>query len=190
MKLILGSASKWRRQILKEAGYEFTVMKPDIDEKAIRDKDPAKLVLLLAKAKVEVLLPKIHEPALLITTDQVVVCDNEIFEKPSSPEEARYYMRKYKKHPAKTYTAIVITNTKTRQQASGVDVAEVYFKRIPGKVIDELISQGDIFHCAGGFQIEGLDGGLNPYIKKVIGDINSIKGLPMKLLRKILKTIL
>jgi septum formation protein len=186
MKLILGSASKWRKQILAAAGYIFSVMDPNIDEKTIRHADPEQLVLMLAKAKAEALLPKIHGAALLITTDQVVVCNGEIFEKPANSAEARYYMGCYNKYPAFTYTAIVVTNTETKHQVSEVDIAKVYFKPIPDEVIEELISHGEIFHCAGGFQIEGESGELNDYIKKVEGDVDSVKGLPLKLLRKIL----
>ncbi len=43
--------------------------------------DPKELVLLLAKAKAAALLPKIKEPALLITSDQVVRCHQRILEK-------------------------------------------------------------------------------------------------------------
>lgn len=185
MKLILGSSSKWRRQILAAAGLEFTVMAPDFDEKSIRDPNPEKLVLALAKAKAEVLLPQIAEPACLITTDQVVVCNNEIFEKPVDANEAKRYMQSYNHYPAQTYTAVVVTNTVVGEQVSGVDIATVYFNQIPEEVMDSLIAKGEIFHCAGGFQIEGLNGQLNPYIKKVEGEVDSVKGLPMKLLKKL-----
>lgn len=189
MKLILGSASKWRKQILEEAGYQFSVMTADIDEKAIRDPDPEKLVLKLAKAKAEILLAKVNEPALLITADQIVVCNGEIFEKPINAQEARYYLQSYNKYPAQTYTAIVVTNTKTQQQVAIVDIATVYFNQIPEETIKELISKGDIFHCAGGFQIEGFKGELNPYVKKVKGDIDSVKGLPITLLKKLINSV-
>ena len=88
---------------------------PNFDEKSIRDPDPEKLVLTLAKAKAEVLLPQIIEPACLITTDQVVVCNNEIFEKPANADEAKYYMQSYNNYSAQTYTAVVVTNTVTRK---------------------------------------------------------------------------
>ena len=40
LNYILGSASKSRQELLREAGYEFSVMTAGIDEKAIRDDDP------------------------------------------------------------------------------------------------------------------------------------------------------
>lgn len=189
MKLILGSASKWRRQILKQSDYVFETMSPDIDEKKIRHEDPCKLALAIAHAKADALLPKISEPAILITTDQVVVCHDEIFEKPSSEVDVRKFLSSYQKHPAATVTAIVVTDTATGKREDGVDVVNVEFNPIPGNVIDHMISEGEIFSCAGGFQIEDEFGELNPYIKKIDGEVDSVKGLPMTLLKNLLAKI-
>lgn len=189
MKLILGSASRWRRQILKEAGFEFAVMAADIDEKKIRHAEPEVLALEIAKAKATALLPKIQEPALLITTDQIVVCNGEVFEKPCDPDEARRFMHCYNAHPALTVTAVVVTNCETGEQVSGVDVVKVEFHTIPETEMERLIADKEIFFCAGGFQVEGLGGELNKYIKHVDGDVDSVKGLPMRLLKRLLNEI-
>jgi len=70
MKIILGSKSKGRKQILQNLGYDFVVMDPNIDEKSIRDSDPKKLVTLLAKAKAAALLP-VYPPFLVPTESRV-----------------------------------------------------------------------------------------------------------------------
>ena len=184
--MILGSASKWRRQILKKEGYHFSTMSPDIDEKSIRYEDPSQLVLAIAHAKADALLPRISEPATLITSDQVVFCHGEVFEKPSSEVEVRKFLSSYQKHQAATVTAIVVTDTITRKREEGVDMVNVDFSPIPKNVIDHMINEGEIFHCAGGFQIEDEFGELNPYIKKIDGAIDSVKGLPMILLKELL----
>jgi septum formation protein len=189
MKLILGSSSKWRQQVLKKAGYKFSVMHPDIDEKKIRHKDPRKLALAIANTKADNLLPQITDPAVLITTDQVVVCNNKIYEKPESADEARKFMHCYNKHSAKTVTALVVVNTKTGKRVAGVDIVNIYFNPIPESVIEELIAEGEIFTCAGGFQVEAKDGNLSPYIKFIDGAIDSVKGIPLKLLKKLIKRV-
>jgi septum formation protein len=56
MKIILGSSSPWRKEVLKSMGFDFKVLSPDIDEKAIRDVDPTQLTLQIARAKTEALL--------------------------------------------------------------------------------------------------------------------------------------
>lgn len=189
MQLILGSSSKWRKQVLEQAGYKFKVMSPDIDEKAIRHDDPEQLALAIANAKADALISQIHEPALLITVDQVVVCNDKIYEKPVSPEEAREFMHSYAHFPASTVTAVVVVNTETGKRVDAVDIATVYFYPIPEVAMEELIEQGDIFSCAGGFQIEYGDGKIVPYVKKVEGAVDSVKGLPMRLLGHLLTQV-
>ena len=54
--VILGTSSKWRRMVLDELcsvvqGLSYSVLKADIDEKALRDPNPEKLVSMLARAK-------------------------------------------------------------------------------------------------------------------------------------------
>ncbi len=72
---------------MESMGYDFEVMASDIDEKKIRFDDPKKMTLALAVAKAENLLAKIKEPAILITTDLVVICSNKIREKPENAEQ-------------------------------------------------------------------------------------------------------
>ena len=58
-QIILGSSSRWRKDILEKMGYEFTCMSPDIDEKAIRHEDPKEMTLMIARAKGKALLDKV-----------------------------------------------------------------------------------------------------------------------------------
>jgi septum formation protein len=87
MCIILGSQSQGRRELRAAMGDAFAVMPPHIDERAIRSEPPGALTLALAHAKADALLPQIHEPALLITSDQVVVWQGKIREKPQHAEE-------------------------------------------------------------------------------------------------------
>lgn len=188
MKLILGSGSKWRKIILEKAGYDFDVMTADIDEKAFRSENYEELPLIIARAKAEALLPKISEPSILITSDQVVVCDGELWEKPKDEEEARKFMKAYSEgRVGQTNTAVVIINMKNGKRAEGVDIARAYFKEIPSEIIDEYINDGDAFLCAGGFTIDHPL--LIPYIGRIEGEKDSIEGLPMKLVEKLLSEV-
>ena len=119
MKIILGSQSKGRRSVLESMGYEFEVMSSDIDEKAIRFDDPSVLTLALANAKADALLARIHEPAILITADQVVAWNGTIREKAKDENEAREYLRSYAAHPAETVAAVVVVNTATKKRQEG-----------------------------------------------------------------------
>jgi septum formation protein len=166
-------------------GYAFAVMPAHIDERAIRSEDPGALTLALAHAKADALLPHIHEPALLITSDQVVVWQGKIREKPEHAEEARAFLRGYGEGPAETVTAVVVTNTATGVRQQGVDRATVWFRRIPEGVIDQVIAREEVFAHAGGFSI--TDPLLEAYIERVDGTAESVIGLPAALTRQLLR---
>ncbi len=187
MQVILGSQSKGRRSVLESMGYSFTTMSPDIDEKAIRFEDPEKLTLTLAHAKADSLLPKIQTPSILITSDQVVVCNREIREKPESEEEARKFLISYVQHPAETVTAVIVVNTENNKRLEGVDRAKVWFQPIPDDVIGALIKKGTVFLLAGGFTIE--DPQLEKYIMRIEGERESIIGLPKALTERLIREI-
>ena len=92
MKLILGSSSQFRRAVMDELGFEYEVMAPEIDEKAIRIDDPDALVLAIAHAKADALVGAVEGEALIITSDQVVVWNGQIREKPQDREEAKRFI--------------------------------------------------------------------------------------------------
>ena len=83
------------RRSTPELGLAFEVVKPGIDEKAIRYADARELVLALGKAKAAALLQGERaaafreERAFLLTADQVVVCGDTILEKPENEEESK-----------------------------------------------------------------------------------------------------
>lgn len=169
-------------------GYQFEVMPSDIDEKQIRLENPTELTLALARAKTAVLLPKIKEAAILITSDQVVSWNGTLREKPENEAQAREYLRRAAEHPSETITAVVVTNTATGKQAEGVDIAKVYFSDIPKETIDKLIKEGHIFHQAGGFSID--DPLVKDFVKLIEGEPESIIGLPKKLTERLMREVI
>lgn len=189
MKIILGSQSENRRQVLKDAGYEFEVMVSDIDERAIRHDDFYELPLLLARAKAEALLPKIKEPALLITADQVVVWNNKLREKPRDVAEARHYLLTFSEseHPAECVNGIVVTNTGTGKSLAERETSKVYFGKIPQETIERLLKEGIVLQKAGGFDIKNPI--LKPFISDIEGTLESALGLPMDIVERCMKEL-
>lgn len=193
LPVVLGTSSKYRIALFKEnfSDIPFSTMSPSIDERAITagytdraTADPSTLTLAIAHAKADALLQEIETPSLLITSDQVVVCNNRIREKPSNETECREYLQSYVTHPLQTVSATVITNTATNTRHSGVDIAEQAFTSMPESIIDQLISKGDVLYCAGGITVE--DPILAPVLGERKGSLNSIMGLPVTLVKRLL----
>ena len=107
MTLILGTSSQFRRKFFQESFSEFILkdekidqfISPDIDEKAIRDSDSEKLCQKIAVAKCDAILKeyegKLPNNSIILTFDQVVVCDGELREKPVDESEARKFLKSY-----------------------------------------------------------------------------------------------
>ncbi|XP_078171499.1 uncharacterized protein LOC144565581 [Carex rostrata] len=192
-KLILGSSSPARREILAEMGY-LTVMNPDIDEKVIRREKPEDLVMALAQAKAEAIIGKLHakclskkkvegEPTLLITSDQVMVNRGMIREKPIDEEEAREFITGYSGNFATAVGYVLVTNLKTGVQRGGWDKPEIHFHEIPDDVIKRVMKVREIINVAGGFRMEHPLAA--PYVKEVIGAMDSVMGLPKQLTKRL-----
>jgi septum formation protein len=171
----------------------------DIDEKAIRRDVPEELVMALAHAKAAAIRarltaaapppPKaaagVHAlPALLITSDQVVVHAGAILEKPESAEQARTFIRGYGVSPARTCGAIVVTNLASGAVAAALDSATVHFRPIPEATVEALLAEGDVFHCAGGLMVE------HPlvacHVARMEGGLDSVMGLSQALTAQLL----
>ncbi|CAN1835682.1 7-methyl-GTP pyrophosphatase [Linum perenne] len=113
------------------------------------------------------------EPTLLITSDQVVVYDDAIREKPSNEEEARQFMKDYSGSHAATVGSVLVTNLKTGVRKGGWDRVEV--------------EEGSVLKTAGGLIIEHPL--IVPYVKEVVGTTDSVMGLPKALTEKLLKEV-
>lgn len=195
-KIILGSSSVARRKILSEMGYQFTLMTADIDEKSIRKDTPEELVMALAEAKAKAILQRLPvddylkdaEPTLLITSDQVVVYEGVIREKPSSKQEARQFLKDYSGKQAATVGSVLVTDLKTGLRKGDSDRVEIHFNEIPDEVIEKLVDEGTTLYVAGGLIIEHPL--IFPYVKEVVGTTDSVMGLPKDLTEKLLKAVL
>ncbi|KAG8499071.1 hypothetical protein CXB51_005482 [Gossypium anomalum] len=62
---------------------------------------------------------------------------------------------------------------------------QIHFHEIPDKVIEKLIEEGNVLHVAGGLLIEHPL--IKPYIKQVVGTIDSVMGLPKALTEKLIR---
>ncbi|XP_037408449.1 7-methyl-GTP pyrophosphatase-like isoform X1 [Triticum dicoccoides] len=208
-KLILGSSSVARKNILNEMGFEFQVMTADIDERSIRREDPDELVMLLAEAKADAIMSRMNisdyqkegdQPTLLITSDivcvsylcatglyrtwMVVVHEGIIREKPSSKEEARQFLKGYSGGHVSTVGGVVVTNLTTGKKLGSLDKAEVYFHDIPDEIIENLIDEGVVFRVAGGLLLEHPL--VLPLVEAVVGSSDSVMGLSKDLANKLI----
>ncbi|KAI8542461.1 hypothetical protein RHMOL_Rhmol08G0139600 [Rhododendron molle] len=196
-KIILGSSSMARRQILAEMGHKFEIVTADIDEKSIRREKPEELVMALAEAKADAIISKLKITShveddaystLLITADTVVVYEGVIREKPSSKEEARQFIKDYSGGHVTVVGSVLVTNLVTGTRKGEWDRAEVYFHDIPDEVIDSLVEEGVMLNVAGGLMLEHPL--TLPFVDTVVGTVDCVMGLPKTLTEKLIQEAL
>lgn len=184
--LVLGSSSPFRRRILEAAGLCFSVLVPDYDESQLVEGDPEKLSRLLAEGKSLALRSKVAE-GVLISADQVVVCQDEIRGKPTSREQAHQFLCSYREAPATTFSALCVYDALSRRSASGVSRATIYLGGLSDEVIEQILDDGTVFHCAGGFAIEHPL--MQPLVLRIEGSLDSVQGMPLQLFGSLLEDI-
>jgi septum formation protein len=192
-EFILGTSSANRKQVIELLQWKFRQMSPNIDEKAIRCEDPMMLPQLIAHAKAEAILDRLRqegvtEEKIVLTADQIVLFEGQVREKPTSAEEARFFLSSYSNKSVSTVSAVVVTHYPSGMKAANIDVATVYWGTIPNEVVQDVVARGATYDCAGGFRIE--DEALNPLITGVDGALDSIMGMPVQLTLRLVDEVI
>src|SRR3989344_5068876 len=140
IKLILGSASPFRKKLLEDAGFVFDVRTANIDEKKIRHHDFRKMVLDIGLAKKDAILAKnrFKENTILITSDLVVSHNGKLREKPISKEEIIAWHKEYPKGETIVYCSIIAHHVGLNKTLKEVDIVFIRWGKIPGRVVDQM----------------------------------------------------
>ena len=173
MKLILGSASPRRKDLLAQLGIvPDAILPPDINE----DPRPRELPLpYCARLAREKALAVAADPDdLVICADTTVALGRRILGKPADDTEAAAFLRLMSGRRHQVITAIAVKRG-DRVWAREV-TSQVRFKRLSEVEIAAYVASGEWQGKAGGYGIQGLAGGFIPWIQ---GSYSAIMGLPL-----------
>lgn len=191
IRCILGSSSRIRSEILQNAGWRFSVRSPDIDEKAVRCEDIMRLPVLIAKSKATAICDKLEDidnETIVITCDQIILFHGAIREKPVDMSEAASFISSYSGESVQTITAVVATHLPSRRQSSETDIATVYWRDFSSEDIENMLLNEHVLESAGGFLIEDIN--FARAIERIVGDRDSVLGLPMRTTIRVVKSVL
>jgi septum formation protein len=169
---------------MSEAGYEFEVVPPDIDESAF-DADQANPVeyakrLALAKAKN---VAQKHPDSFVIGADTIVDFQGEIIGKAASTEEAEQITRKLFSAPHEVITGIAIVRLSDGTELVRSDSTTVYPRKMTAEQIADHIKGGSWRDKAGAYAIQETG---DEFVEKIEGSMTNVMGLPMELLESLL----
>ena len=186
-KLILGSASPFRKKLLEDAGFVFSVKTADIDEKQIRTKNFKKLVLDLGLAKKDAILAKnkFNKNTILVTSDLVVSHNGELREKPTSKKEVIFWHKEYNRGGKTTvYCSLVVHHVGLNKTLKAVDTASIRWSNIPNRVIQQMANDQMTYKGAGFTHRSFFH-----YAKKLEGHIDTVRGIPVRILEEFLEKL-
>jgi septum formation protein len=184
-KLILGSNSPRRSDILKSAGFEFEIEVREIDETYSLKLKNEEIPLFLAKQKALV-FHDIPDSSLVLTADTVVVIDNQTLNKPQNTAEATQMLKMLSNEKHSVYTACCIKQGENF--TSFYDKTDVYFKTLTDAEIAYYIEKHRPFDKAGAYGVQDFIGMVG--IEKIEGSFYTVMGLPIHLVYTHLKPFL
>ena len=177
-KIILGSNSPRRKELLAGLDIEFTVDTCNTFEEVY---DPAtpheRIPEVLSEGKSYGFHRPLAEGEVLITSDTLVLCEDRVMGKPRSREEAFDMLRFLSGKEHKVITAITVRDSQRCKTSS--DTAIVFFKELSDKEIEYYVDTFKPFDKAGAYGIQEWIGYIG--IGKIEGSFFTIMGLPVHL---------
>lgn len=181
-KIVLASASPFRKKMLADAGIVFEAVRPDTDERAVEAAiadsglTPGDLALVLAEAKALDVSQR-TPGALVIGCDQTLSLEDEVLHKPADMEEARRRLLALSGRTHQLNSAVVLMRD-GEVLWRDLGVANLTMRPLdPGFVGRHLSRVGDrALSSVGAYQIEGE--GIQLF-EKIDGDHFTIVGLPL-----------
>jgi septum formation protein len=176
-KLILGSASPRRQELLKSLGFEFR-NKPIKADESIWPKDlkAQEIPIFLAELKADAYEEELKEGELLITADTVVWCEGKVFNKPENFAAGKKMLEELSGKMHEVFTAVCLKSA--NKQTTFYDVSKVYFKKLKIEEIEYYLTNFSPYDKAGGYGVQDWIGYIG--IDKIEGSFYNVMGLPVK----------
>jgi len=181
LQLILASGSPRRKEILTAMGLDYIVDVSQVDEQA--NGKPDEMVIELSGRKAAA-VAKLHENAIVLAADTLVYGSDQVLGKPSNSEEAFSMLKMLSGQWHEVYTGITLINTKNQRCIQRVDCTRVHFTHLSDEEIRAYVQTKEPLDKAGSYAIQGKAG---MFIDRIEGSYSNVVGLPMSMLRDMLK---
>ena len=209
-RIILGSASPRRRELLEQIGLEFEIVVSDAREH-YKSTRPEEIVRELALMKAEHVAKEVERrekeraeqasiPRLetgevhlcnvvILGADTIVVRDGQILGKPSDEEEAFSMLKSLQGRMHQVYTGVAVLNfdgSGSLRTISHAEETKVYVHEMTDEEIRRYIAAGESMDKAGAY---GVQGRFAAYIDRIEGDYYNVVGLPVAYLYHTVKEL-
>ena len=175
-KLILGSTSVYRRELLGRLRLPFSVESPHVDETTLPGESPAALAQRLALAKAQAVATRFPE-AIVIGSDQVADLEGVALGKPGEHARAVLQLRQMSGQLVIFQTAIAVVCLASGFCQQALAQVRVKFRELSDSEIENYLRAEQPYDCAGSAKSEGLGIALLERIDN--DDPTALVGLPL-----------
>ena len=184
-KIVLGSASPRRRELLQQIGMEFSIITSDCEE-SITKMTPEEVVQELSLMKAKDVFSKIKREdrvldtseVLVIGADTIVALEGEILGKPHSKENAISMLNHLQGKTHQVYTSVSFV-----WEENGEILAHTFFECTEVEVLpmtkEEIAYYVNLDTCMDKAGAYGIQNEFACYVKGIKGDYNNVVGLPV-----------
>jgi septum formation protein len=183
-KVVLGSQSPRRAELLKSLGVKFRQISSDIDETYPVNLKAEEVSNFIANAKAQSLVKLISEDELLICSDTIVCLGDQVLGKPKDFTEAKSMLQALS---GKSHDVITSINFSDKSKSICLcDRSEVFFKKLAEEDIDYYLEHYQPYDKAGAYGIQEWIGMIG--IERINGSYFTVMGLPTHLILPQLRT--
>lgn len=174
--LVLGSSSRYRRELLSRLGIPFQVAVPAVDETPRPGERPQALAQRLALAKAQEVAERFPQ-AVVIGSDQVADLAGEPIGKPGTHVNALAQLQRMSGQTVVFQTAVSVVCLATGFERSDLAAVRVRFRTLEPAEIEAYLRAEQPYDCAGSAKSEGLGIALLDAIDN--DDPTALVGLPL-----------
>ncbi len=174
MKLVLGSGSPRRREILEAIGIAHEVMVAQVDESPEPGEAPPRYLERIAQAKFDAVAAKLDNDSYILVADTSVIIDSDILGKPASDDEAIAMLKRLAGRSHEVSTRFVLGRGVEALHAETVRT-EVHFRALEAAEITAYVRTGEGRDKAGSYAIQGRAAAFVDWIR---GSYSGVVGLP------------
>jgi septum formation protein len=187
MRLILASRSPRRRELLRQAGFDFDVRPSSVEETTSPSETPEESARRAAREKALEVAASAPPESLVLGADTVVVADGEILGKPANASDAARMLRLLSGVTHRVITGVCIVRAPDRVEALAHETTFVTFRSLDNDELQDYLASGEPFDKAGAYGIQGL---ASKFVTRVEGCYFNVVGLPVALVYELLKPLL
>jgi septum formation protein len=175
--IILASKSPRRSQLLREAGFDFTVQTFDVDESFSPDMPCEEVAPWLAQKKAQAAAHLIQDKEIVLSADSVVILDNTIYNKPADEAEAFSMLRDLSGKQHLVVTGVCLLSKEREIVTAGH--TKVWFAPLSDEEIRYYIHNWQPYDKAGSYGAQDWIGHCK--ITRIEGTFQNVMGLPVDL---------